>query len=100
MSYTTDNIDGLVHWQVAAAAGLKSGERLLAALHARHKQQKQVKCSTDNGAHMVMPLQVAAAAGLISGEGLWAVPEAILALAKANPPLCMQFIATSAEKKT
>lgn len=43
---------------------------------------------------------VPAAAGLISGEGLWAVPEAILALAKANPPLCMQFIATSAEAAT
>lgn len=45
-------------------------------------------------------LQVPAAAGLISGEGLWAVPEAILALAKANPPMCMQFIATSAEAAT
>ncbi|KAL0033062.1 hypothetical protein WJX79_000741 [Trebouxia sp. C0005] len=43
---------------------------------------------------------VPAAAGLISGEGLWAVPEAVLALAKANPPLCMQFIATSAEAAT
>ncbi len=45
-------------------------------------------------------VQVPAAAGLISGEGLWAVPEAILALAKATPPLCMQFIATSAEAAT
>ncbi len=43
-------------------------------------------------------VQVPAAAGLISGEGLWAVPEAILALA--TPPLCMQFIATSAEAAT
>jgi len=45
-------------------------------------------------------VQVPVAAGLISGEGLWAVPEAILALAKATPPLCMQFIATSAESAT
>ncbi|DBB04564.1 TPA: hypothetical protein ACH3X1_012644 [Trebouxia sp. C0004] len=43
---------------------------------------------------------VPAAAGLISGEGLWAVPEAILALATATPPLCMHFIATSAEAAT
>ena len=43
---------------------------------------------------------VPAAAGIVAGEGLWAVPEAVLALAKANPPLCMQFIATSAETST
>ena len=43
---------------------------------------------------------VPAAAGVIAGGGLWAVPEAVLALAKANAPICMQFVATSAVKKT
>ena len=63
-------------------------------------QCEEVRWTLDTVADVLMWLQVAAAVGLISGEGLWAVPEAILALAKANPPLCMQFIATSAEKKT
>ncbi|KAF2308858.1 hypothetical protein GH714_022048 [Hevea brasiliensis] len=34
----------------------------------------------------------AVASGLICGEGLWALPAAILALAKINPPICMKFI--------
>ncbi|KAJ9134978.1 hypothetical protein P3X46_032205 [Hevea brasiliensis] len=34
----------------------------------------------------------AVASGLICGEGLWALPAAILALAKINPSICMKFI--------
>ncbi|KAH9543048.1 hypothetical protein CY35_13G041700 [Sphagnum magellanicum] len=34
----------------------------------------------------------AIAAGLICGDGVWTIPSAILALAKVNPPLCMQFL--------
>ncbi|KAF2308876.1 hypothetical protein GH714_022588 [Hevea brasiliensis] len=33
----------------------------------------------------------AVASGLICGEGLWALPAAILALAKINRPICMKF---------
>ncbi|XP_002986072.2 probable metal-nicotianamine transporter YSL6 [Selaginella moellendorffii] len=35
------------------------------------------------------------ASGLICGDGLWAVPSAILALAKVDPPLCMMFYPSS-----
>lgn len=31
----------------------------------------------------------AVACGLISGDGIWTIPEAILALAGVQPPLCM-----------
>jgi OPT family oligopeptide transporter len=34
----------------------------------------------------------AAASGLICGEGLWTLPAAVLALAKINPPICMEFV--------
>ena len=34
---------------------------------------------------------VPAAAGLIIGEGLWSVPQAVLAMAKVKPPICMSF---------
>ena len=43
---------------------------------------------------------VPAAAGVIAGGGLWAVREAVLALAKAIATICMQFVATRAVKKT
>lgn len=33
----------------------------------------------------------AVASGLICGEGLWTLPDAILALARINPPICMKF---------
>ena len=36
----------------------------------------------------------ATASGLICGEGLWALPASILALAKVNPPICMNFLAS------
>ncbi|XP_061337792.1 metal-nicotianamine transporter YSL1-like [Gastrolobium bilobum] len=36
----------------------------------------------------------AAASGLICGEGLWTLPASILALAKINPPICMNFLAS------
>lgn len=36
----------------------------------------------------------AVASGLICGEGLWTLPAAILALAKINPPICMQFVSS------
>ncbi|KAK1262213.1 putative metal-nicotianamine transporter YSL7 [Acorus gramineus] len=34
----------------------------------------------------------AVASGLICGEGIWALPEAVLALAGVNPPICMKFL--------
>ncbi|XP_057462094.1 metal-nicotianamine transporter YSL3-like isoform X2 [Actinidia eriantha] len=36
----------------------------------------------------------AVASGLICGDGLWILPSSILALAKIQPPLCMNFFAT------
>ncbi|KAK4488381.1 hypothetical protein RD792_004142 [Penstemon davidsonii] len=33
----------------------------------------------------------AVASGLICGDGLWILPSSILALAKINPPICMNF---------
>ncbi|XP_027343453.1 metal-nicotianamine transporter YSL1-like isoform X2 [Abrus precatorius] len=36
----------------------------------------------------------ATASGLICGEGLWTLPASILALAKINPPICMNFFAS------
>ncbi|XP_057950789.1 metal-nicotianamine transporter YSL3 [Malania oleifera] len=35
----------------------------------------------------------AVASGLICGDGLWVLPSSILALAKINPPICMNFLA-------
>lgn len=35
----------------------------------------------------------AIAAGLICGDGVWTIPNAVLALAKVDPPLCMFFYA-------
>lgn len=34
----------------------------------------------------------AVASGLICGDGLWILPSCILALAKINPPICMNFL--------
>ncbi|CAI9772025.1 unnamed protein product [Fraxinus pennsylvanica] len=34
----------------------------------------------------------AVASGLICGDGLWILPSSILALAKINPPICMNFL--------
>ncbi|KAG8390443.1 hypothetical protein BUALT_Bualt01G0083900 [Buddleja alternifolia] len=34
----------------------------------------------------------AVASGLICGDGLWILPSSILALAKINPPMCMNFL--------
>ncbi|KAL3630739.1 Metal-nicotianamine transporter ysl2 [Castilleja foliolosa] len=34
----------------------------------------------------------AVASGLICGDGLWVLPSCILALAKVNPPICMNFL--------
>lgn len=36
----------------------------------------------------------AVASGLICGDGLWILPSSVLALAKVNPPICMNFLAT------
>ncbi|KAL0317957.1 UNVERIFIED_CONTAM: Metal-nicotianamine transporter YSL3 [Sesamum angustifolium] len=36
----------------------------------------------------------AVASGLICGDGLWILPSSILALAKINPPICMNFLPT------
>ena len=42
-------------------------------------------------------LQVpAAASGLIAGDGLWTLPECILSIVKANPPICMSFQSSAA----
>ncbi|KAM7504909.1 hypothetical protein LguiB_003813 [Lonicera macranthoides] len=35
----------------------------------------------------------AVASGLICGDGLWILPSSVLALAKVNPPICMNFLA-------
>jgi len=37
----------------------------------------------------------AVASGLICGDGLWILPSSLLALAKVNPPICMQFVKPS-----
>ncbi|WOL07547.1 putative metal-nicotianamine transporter YSL9 [Canna indica] len=37
----------------------------------------------------------AVASGLICGDGLWILPSSLLALAKVNPPICMNFSAAS-----
>ena len=42
-------------------------------------------------------LLVPTAAGLIIGDGLWAVPSAMLAMAKVRPPICMSFTKAVAE---
>ncbi|KAK9076620.1 hypothetical protein SSX86_004954 [Deinandra increscens subsp. villosa] len=34
----------------------------------------------------------AVASGLICGEGMWSLPASVLALAKINPPICMEFL--------
>ncbi|GFP88777.1 metal-nicotianamine transporter ysl2 [Phtheirospermum japonicum] len=34
----------------------------------------------------------AVASGLICGDGLWVLPSCVLALAKINPPICMNFL--------
>ncbi|KAL1822311.1 hypothetical protein DCAR_0310140 [Daucus carota subsp. sativus] len=44
-----------------------------------------------NKASLMVP---AVASGLICGDGLWILPSSILALAKINPPICMNFLAT------
>ncbi|XP_009763789.1 metal-nicotianamine transporter YSL3-like isoform X1 [Nicotiana sylvestris] len=44
-----------------------------------------------NKASLMVP---AVASGLICGDGLWILPSSILALAKVNPPICMNFLAT------
>lgn len=38
----------------------------------------------------------AVASGLICGDGLWILPSCILALAKINPPICMNFLPAKA----
>lgn len=40
----------------------------------------------------VQAMVPAVASGLICGEGLWALPASILALARVNPPMCMNFL--------
>lgn len=35
------------------------------------------------------------ASGLICGEGIWSMPQSVLALAKAQPPICMKFLSRS-----
>lgn len=42
-----------------------------------------------NKASLMVP---AIASGLICGDGLWILPSSILALAKINPPICMNFL--------
>ncbi|KAL8095682.1 hypothetical protein AgCh_036901 [Apium graveolens] len=39
----------------------------------------------------------AVASGLICGDGLWILPASILALAKVNPPICMNFLAAKSQ---
>ena len=39
---------------------------------------------------------IVAASGLIVGDGIWTVPSSILAVAGANPPVCMQFMTKAA----
>lgn len=34
----------------------------------------------------------AVASGLICGDGIWTLPQAVLALAKVQPPICMKFL--------
>lgn len=36
----------------------------------------------------------AVASGLICGDGMWILPSSLLALARVNPPICMNFITT------
>lgn len=45
-------------------------------------------------------LLVPTAAGLIIGDGLWAVPSAMLAMAKVRAPICMSFTRAVAETAT
>ncbi|CAA2971241.1 metal-nicotianamine transporter YSL2-like isoform X1 [Olea europaea subsp. europaea] len=40
-------------------------------------------------ANLIIP---AVASGLICGDGLWILPSSVLALAKINPPICMNFL--------
>ncbi|KAM1070399.1 hypothetical protein ACFX13_002244 [Malus domestica] len=44
----------------------------------------------NNKASSMVP---AVASGLICGDGLWILPSSILALAKIQPPICMNFLA-------
>ncbi|XP_048427088.1 metal-nicotianamine transporter YSL3 isoform X2 [Pyrus x bretschneideri] len=44
----------------------------------------------NNKASLMVP---AVASGLICGDGLWILPSSILALAKVQPPICMNFLA-------
>ncbi|XP_068329015.1 metal-nicotianamine transporter YSL2-like [Pyrus communis] len=44
-----------------------------------------------NKASLMIP---AVASGLICGDGMWILPSSILALAKVQPPICMNFLAT------
>ncbi|XP_051121270.1 metal-nicotianamine transporter YSL2-like isoform X2 [Andrographis paniculata] len=41
----------------------------------------------------------AVASGLICGDGLWILPSSILALAKIDPPMCMNFLPTKGHDK-
>lgn len=42
-------------------------------------------------ANLMIP---AVASGLICGDGMWILPSCVLALAKVNPPICMNFKAS------
>lgn len=39
---------------------------------------------------------IVAASGMIVGDGIWTVPSSILAVAGAEPPVCMQFMTKAA----
>ncbi|CAL9098505.1 unnamed protein product [Musa textilis] len=41
----------------------------------------------------------AVASGLICGDGIWTLPQSVLALAKAKPPVCMKFLSRSMNEK-
>ncbi|XP_077247098.1 putative metal-nicotianamine transporter YSL7 [Tasmannia lanceolata] len=41
----------------------------------------------------------AIASGMICGDGIWALPAAILSVAKVNPPICMKFLSSATNVK-
>ncbi|KAJ0986821.1 hypothetical protein J5N97_005177 [Dioscorea zingiberensis] len=41
----------------------------------------------------------AVASGLVCGEGIWALPQAVIALGKINPPICMKFLPREINEK-